>query len=322
MKILFAGTPANAAKTLELLSTLPYQIVGVLTRPDAAVGRKRVITPSPVAIEAEKLGFPIIKASRVTRSVLDEVLLLKPDLAVVVAYGAILSKEALGALPKGWINLHYSVLPDWRGAAPVQHAIMAGDSETGVSLFQIDEGLDTGPVYGNVRTTISPDENSGELLQRLTVLGASLLSEQLPRIAAEIGAPVPQGQGRARAAGKISRESARVDWRQSAVAIQNLVRALNPEPVAFTLLGGLPIRILAARALSHVGPVLTQVDVTHPSVGTVLFFDRKVLVACGGTDLIELIQVQPSGKNVMAAADWYRGLSNKSTQFDLEADNG
>ena len=318
MKILFAGTPANAAKSLELLSQTPFEIVGVLTRPDAPIGRKRVITPSPVAQTASKLGLPTIKAAKVTPEVLSQIESLRPDIGVVVAYGALLSEAALAALPKGWINLHYSLLPDWRGAAPVQHSLLAGDSETGVTLFQIDAGLDTGPIFGTVRTLIGPDETAGELLERLTVLGSTLLSEQLPRIASGIAVPLPQDQTPARLAAKISRDSAQVDWNKPGLEIENQVRALNPEPMAHSVLAGTVIRLLRLRALSAAAiPQDLTLDPSHASSPGTVFGDKKRVFAwCGHDTAVELLQVQPSGKREMSAADWFRGLDNAPKRFE------
>ena len=180
MKIVFAGTPANAAQTLRALANTAFEVVAVLTRTDAPVGRKRVLTPSAVAVVAAELGLPIIKANRVDESVRLQIQATGAELGVIVAYGALLDQAALDVLDKGWVNLHYSLLPKWRGAAPVQRAIMAGDRETGVTLFQLDKGMDTGPVHLQIPTVIEPDENTAELLPRLTNLGISGLAELKP----------------------------------------------------------------------------------------------------------------------------------------------
>jgi methionyl-tRNA formyltransferase len=310
LKIVFAGTPLNAAQTLRALANSAFEVVAVLTRTDAPVGRKRVLTPSPVAIEAEALGIRIIKANRVDSQVREQLVSLGADLGVIVAYGALLDQPALDALPKGWVNLHYSLLPQWRGAAPVQRAILAGDRETGVTLFQLDIGMDTGPIHLQIPTVIEPGETTGDLLPRLTELGISGLGELLPRIAAEMALPTAQDENLIASlptANKLSREDAHIDWNQMAHRIENQIRALNPEPMAWTSLDDEAFRVLEARALGATDWQALSGEELTP--GSAMISKDRVLVACGGGTLLELKTVQPAGKKPMRANDWGRGIA-------------
>lgn len=302
MRVIFAGTPLNAAATLIALKKSGIEIVGVLTRTDAPLGRRKVMTQSPVAEAAQALGIPVIKANQVDEQALSQLRSLNADLGIVVAYGALLDETALMSLPKGWINLHYSMLPALRGAAPVQHALLQGLSSTGVTAFQLDEGMDTGPILLQAPTVIEPDENAGRLLNRLTDLGVSVLLELLPSLAAGIAKETPQDASLATFAPKIHRSHAQVDWNHSAKSIQQLVLAMNPEPVAWTTLGNEGFRILDAKAVS--------VENLQASPGTVRLVNDRVLVACGDSAL-QLISVQPAGKNELQATDWFRGAQRK-----------
>ena len=309
MKIVFAGTPANAAQTLRAIAT-SFDVVAVLTRPDAPVGRKRVMTPSAVAEVANELGIPVIKANRIDEAVRTEIAGTGADLGVIVAYGALLDQAALDVLPRGWINLHYSLLPKWRGAAPVQRSLMAGDRETGVTLFQLDRGMDTGPIHLQIPTVIEPGETTADLLPRLTQLGISGLAELLPRVAAELSLPKPQDpelMANLPTADKLTREDARIDWFRNAVEIENLVRGLNPEPMAWTTLDDEPFRILEARALGATDWQSLAGESVEP--GLMTNENSRVLVCCSAGSLLELRTVQPAGKKPMNATDWARGLT-------------
>lgn len=310
MKLIFAGTPANAATTLRWLLASGHEVAAVLTRPDAPIGRKRLITPSPVAQLAQDAGIPVIKANRVDESIADAIAATGAQLGVIVAYGALLKRFALDALPLGWVNLHYSLLPDWRGAAPVQNSILHGDRETGVTLFQLDEGMDTGPILNSVSTTINPGETSGRLLERLTDLGNTLLGETLPLIDAGLIKPVQQPEtGPIRPAVKLFRQDALIDWNMPAREIENKVLALNPEPMAHTFLNNQPFRLIDARTTAASG------QVADLPAGTLHIEGAKVFVACGSGTALELITVQPAGKNQLSAADWARGNSTGSLKF-------
>lgn len=304
LKVIFAGTPENAASTLRALVESGVEIVGVLTRKDAPVGRDRVLEPSPVAIEAQALGIKVIRANSIDDFVLKEITGLGADLGLIVAYGALLDGRALKALDRGWINLHYSLLPKYRGAAPVQRAILNGEKETGVSVFQLDKGMDTGPVFISVPTIIEPGENSSRLLDRLTALGVSALLELLPGIVSGLAKARPQNEEDRSFAPKISRVDAKIDWQVSARLIENLVNAMNPEPMAWSTLNEAPIRILAARETQQIGYPI--------AFGQVVLDEGNVIVGCNESQLL-LQEVQPAGKSPMSASDWMRGQQKKDS---------
>ena len=296
MNILFAGTPPSAAIVLRNLIANKHHVVAVLTREDSQVGRKKILTPSAVALEAENLGLPVIKSNRVTEDTIFRILATGAELAVVVAYGTILSTRALSALPNGWFNLHYSLLPAFRGAAPVQHAIIEGLRETGITLFKIDEGMDTGPIVASLPVSIEPAESAGGLISRMSELGSTLLNQELPKIYNGLGTLTEQ-QGQATFAPKILRDQARVDFKKDARDVVNFIQGMNPEPMAWFTYADQPIRILRA--------VTAYVESDHP--GEVLSTERAI-IGCGSGSAIELLEVQPSGKTVMSGKDWLRGL--------------
>ena len=304
MKLVFAGTPATAARTLQALLAGPHEVVAVLTRTDAPFGRKRVLTPSPTAQVAEAAGIPVIKANRVDEAVAAQIRATGAELGIIVAYGALLKNFALEALPLGWANLHYSLLPKWRGAAPVQNSILAGDTETGVTMFKLDEGMDTGPIYGSVPTLIQPGETSGRLLERLTELGITLMNQVLPQLEAGLASQTPQvANSDLPLAAKPTREIAAIDWSKSARELERLVLAMNPEPMAHTRIGEDSFRILDAVSLGRAE--------TQTAPGTLHIEPKRVLVECGEGTLLQLKTVQPAGKNPMPAIDWARGAAGK-----------
>ena len=298
--LIFAGTPANAAATLEYLVQHGFEISLVITRPDAPFGRKRVLTPSPVAETASKLGLELYKTNKIDDAAISRIIESGCSTAVVVAYGALLKAPALDALSNGWFNLHYSLLPKWRGAAPVQHSILAGDKTTGVTLFKIDEGLDTGPIVASVPTQIQPGETSARLLSRLTELGCTLLSQELPGVLLGSYSLTPQVPDENLAsAPKLGREQARVDWSRGALDIERKVLAMNPEPGAWATLNGETFKIHDAREVA---------GTESQAVGTVSLAGGRVLVSTSA-GVLELLEVQPSGKQSMPAKDWARGVS-------------
>lgn len=306
MRILFAGTPANAAVTLRELVKNGFDIVAVLTREDAPIGRAKTLMPSAVAAAAIELNIPIIKSNRVDDAALAQVLSHKVDLGVVVAYGAFLNRKALDSLKLGWLNMHYSLLPKYRGAAPVQWAIKNGESATGVTLFKLDEGMDTGPILKSVEAEIQPHETSGELLARLTHLGVSVLCEALPLVASELATYVDQSASGTMAP-KLSRADARIRWSDSARQIELQVRSMNPEPMAWCEFANNPLRILEAREESQTSTLVA---------GTVYRDGAEVMVACGSATSLRLMQVQPAGKNVMSAKSWANGLQASEVKLD------
>ena len=302
MRIVFAGTPINAAKTLKALVAAGNTIVGVLTRADAPTGRSGTVTESPVAAVASSLGIPVLKSNTVDTDVLDWISGLTPDLGVIVAYGCILKSDALEIPSKGWINVHYSLLPKYAGASPVQHAILDGETETGVTVFKLDEGVDTGPVLSVQRTEIRPDENTGELLERLTEIGSELLCRTLGDFDNQYSSRSFQEIDSTRlATRKISRALARLDFNQSSKDVVNKVRAMNPEPVAWFEFESLPVRVLEA----------TVEDSAELAAGFARVLGSQLIVGCSdGSVALEL--VQPAGKKPMSGADWFRGLRRDS----------
>lgn len=300
MRVLFAGTPAVALPSLEALRAAGHEIVAVLTRPDAPLGRKRIMTPSPVAARAAELGLPIIKADKIDAEASAAIAASAPEVAGIVAYGALIPPNALTIPEHGWINLHFSLLPAWRGAAPVQHSVINGDEVTGASTFLLEKGLDTGPVYGTMTEAIRPTDTSAELLERLSHSGAILLAQTIDGIAAGSLAGVAQ-QGEISLAPKLTLEHGHVQWTEPALAINRRIRGVTTEPGAWTMLGGQRFKL---------GPVRMRTDVTELAPAHLQIEPKSVLVGTG-SHAVELIDVQPAGKKLMKATDWARGLANK-----------
>lgn len=298
MRVLFAGTPAVAVPSLDALVAAGYEVVSVLTRPDAPIGRKRVLTPSPVAARAAELGIDIIHATRVDHAVTAKIAAAKPDVAAIVAYGGLIPRAALDVPPHGWINLHFSLLPAWRGAAPVQRAVMAGDDVTGAVTFLLEEGLDTGPVFGTLTEGVGPEDTAGALLERLSHSGAVLLTQTLSAVDAGRAAPQPQ-VGDISLAPKLTIDDGRLDWNQPALAIGRRARGVTPEPGAWSTLDGQRVKL---------EPVRLRPDITDLQPGAV-FLDGKSVLVGTGSHAVELTRIQPSGKKMMAAADWARGMA-------------
>ncbi|MGG5751376.1 methionyl-tRNA formyltransferase [Zafaria sp. Z1313] len=304
MRILFAGTPAVAVPSLRRLVEDGHDVAAVLTRPDAPTGRKRTLTPSPVAACATELGLPLIHARRIDATVRDAVRAVRPELAAIVAYGGLVPREALGIPEHGWINLHFSLLPRWRGAAPVQHAVIHGDEITGAATFQLEEGLDTGPVFGTVTQPVDPGTTSGELLEALSFSGAELLAQTVAGIAAGRLEAVPQA-GEPSLAPKLGIEDGRVDWAQPALAIRRRINGTTPEPGAWTELDGQRLKLGPLRAS---GPVPPEAGTPRPGGVVVLPGKRPRVFVGTGSHPLELETVQPAGRKMMPAADWARGL--------------
>jgi methionyl-tRNA formyltransferase len=299
VRLLFAGTPAVAVPALEALLGSRHEVLGVLTRPDAPAGRGRRLTPSPVAERATEAGVEVLKASRLRDAgVLDALRALAPDAAPVVAYGALVPPEALAIPRLGWVNLHFSLLPAWRGAAPVQHALLHGDDVTGATTFLLDEGLDTGPVLGLLTETVRRDDTSGTLLERLAVAGAGLLVATLDALEDGTLTAAPQSADGVSAAPKLTREDSRIDWTAPAFHVERLVRACTPAPGAWTTWHG-----------EHVGlgPV-TVLDSEGLPPATVRVGRSEVLVGCGDGRAVRLGVVRPPGRRPMAAEAWARGV--------------
>ncbi|EYT49682.1 MULTISPECIES: methionyl-tRNA formyltransferase [Kocuria] len=301
MKILYAGTPSVAVPPLVHLAERPdVEIVAVLTRTDAPVGRKKVLTPSPVAEEAGRRGLPVLKANRVDAELTERIRGLGADVAAVVAYGALVPQAALDAVPHGWINLHFSLLPQWRGAAPVQRALMAGDTVVGASTFLLEAGLDTGPVLGTMTDEVRPDDTAGTVLERLSRTAAPLLADSLRAVVDGSARPAPQ-QGDVTHAPKLTAEDGRVRWSDPAVAVAHRVRGATPEPGAWTRLDERRLKL---------DLVLPRPDVRDLAPGRCVLRGDAVLVGTGSY-AVQLTRVQPAGKKTMEATAWARGRSTE-----------
>jgi methionyl-tRNA formyltransferase len=303
VRVIFAGTPSTAATVLRGLFAASIEIALVITRPDAPTGRKLVLTESPVAVTARELGIKVIKTSALTSEENELVAQANADIGVVVAYGSFLSDQTLELLPKGWVNLHFSLLPKYRGAAPVQHALMNGEKETGISVFQIDSSMDGGEVYLQVPTLVEPLETAGRLLDRLTALGISALVQVLPQIVSGILQGRAQDDSKKTFAPKILRQQARINWSMSGKEIEFLICGMNPEPMAWTEVDGAALRIITgiqAESDTHYQENFGKVTVAH----------GEVSVECGNGSRLRIFEVQPAGKNVMSAMDWIRGFKD------------
>ena len=296
MRLAFMGTPAFAVPTLDALAEAGFDIAAVYSQPPRPAGRGKRLQPTPVHLRAEALGLavrtPVTLRDAEAQA---EFAALGLDAAVVVAYGLILPQPVLDAPRLGCVNLHASLLPRWRGAAPIQRAIMAGDAETGVCVMRMEQGLDTGPVLARLSTPIGADETAGELAERLARLGAPLVVETLRAMAAGRATATPQPEDGALYARKIDKAEARLDWREPAAALAARIRALTPAPGAWTMLGEERLKVLAAHPEPGEGPP-----------GTVL--DDALLVACGAGAL-RIDRAQRPGRAPTARADLLRGLT-------------
>jgi methionyl-tRNA formyltransferase len=296
LRIVFAGSPAAAVPSLRALAATDHEIVAVVTREDAALGRKRVMTPTPVADAADDLGIPVLKANRIA-PLEARVSALRPDLGVIVAYGGLIREPLLSAPRLGWINLHFSLLPRWRGAAPVQRALIAGDTETGAAVFQLVEELDAGPVFAALTQPIGRNQTAGHLLEVLAERGAGLLTAVVDDLDAGTARAVAQ-EGDVTLAPKLELDDGRLDWSRPAAELDARIRGTTPEPGAFALIDdGDRLKVLDA-AIAHG-------DATVAAGGFDLRSGR--LLVGTGTDPLHLVTVQPAGKRAMAAADWWRG---------------
>ncbi|MEV4285173.1 methionyl-tRNA formyltransferase [Nonomuraea bangladeshensis] len=299
MRLVFAGTPETALPSLRTLIDSPrHEVVAVVTRPDAQSGRGRKVHPSPVAELAEEAGIEVLRPQKAgDPSFLDRLREIGPDCCPVVAYGALLPQSALDVPRHGWINLHFSILPAWRGAAPVQHAVLHGDEITGATTFQIVKELDAGPVYGVVTEEVRRDDTSGALLERLSVSGAGLLAATLDGVEDGTLEARPQPADGVTIAPKLNVADARVAWDKPAMHVDRLIRACTPGPGAWTEFRGTRIKL---------GPV-RPVPGERLAPGEVAAGKSRVLVGTA-TDAVELGEVQPQGKRVMGAVEWARGV--------------
>ncbi|MDQ1562015.1 MAG: methionyl-tRNA formyltransferase [Actinomycetota bacterium] len=296
LSIVFAGSPEAAVPSLRRIAASEHTIAAVLTREDSPQGRRGILTPTPVAQTADELGLPVIRANRLAGAATEAIGDIQPDLGVIVAYGGLVREPLLSTPRLGWINLHFSLLPRWRGAAPVQRAIIAGDDLTGATVFQLVPELDAGDVFGQFTQPIGAHETAGHLLESLSETGAELLLRVIENLAS--------GEARADAqvgdvtlAPKLTLEDGRIDWSRSAIDVVNLVRGVTPEPGAYTTLDEARVKILDASIAR---------DAPRSAPGTLSLEGRRLLIGTG-TDPVELATVQPAGKKAMSAADWWRG---------------
>jgi methionyl-tRNA formyltransferase len=303
MRVVFAGTPQVALPALDALAGSSHELVGVVTRPDAPAGRGRRLVASPVADRAEQLGVPVLKPQHPREPQFQEALReLRPDCCAVVAYGALLPQEALDIPRHGWVNLHFSLLPAWRGAAPVQHAIWAGDEITGATTFRIVKELDAGPTFGLMTETIRPTDTAGDLLDRLAAGGAQLLVATLDGIDDGSLEARQQAAEGVSLAPKIGVDDARVDWAEPAASVDRQVRACTPAPGAWTTSTGDRVKLGPVRVLGNREPL-------EPGV---LEVSKNAVVVGTGTQPVQLGDVKAFGKKQMSAADWARGVRLES----------
>jgi len=302
MRLVFAGTPAAAVPSLDALLKSGHEVAAVVTRPDAPAGRGRHVAPSPVARRGESAGLEVLKPARPgDPDFLARLRQIAPGCCAVTAYGALIPQRALDVPRQGWVNLHFSLLPAWRGAAPVQHAILHGDDVTGATTFRIVAALDAGPVYGVVTEQIGPADTAGDLLARLAFSGAELLVATIGGIESGELVARPQPAEGVSLAPKIAPEDARVRWSEPAAAVSRLVRACTPAPGAWTVLNDARIKVWP-----FAGIAADDHD-RAPAPGQLRLQGSRVLVGTG-TQPVQLGDVQPRGKRRMTAADWARGL--------------
>jgi len=300
VRLVFAGTPEPALPSLDALLAGDHEVAAVITRPDAPAGRGRTPRPSPVRLRAEQAGLEVLTPAHPRESTFQQRLrALAPDCCPVVAYGALVPSPVLEIPRLGWVNLHFSLLPAWRGAAPVQHALLHGDDLTGASTFRLEEGLDTGPVFGVTTQPIGPTDTAGDLLARLALAGAGLLVATLAGLERGDLQAVPQPTEGVSLAPKLTPADARVDWTAPARHVDRLVRACTPSPGAWSTLRGRRVKL---------GPVTPAVSQLAPGELTA---DAMVGTA---TMAVQLGQVQPAGKAPMPAVDWLRGLRLEPTE--------
>jgi methionyl-tRNA formyltransferase len=297
LRVVFAGTPQNAAESLDRLVSEGVQIVGVLTRTDARVGRSGELTPSAVAQKAHELQLETFKANKIDDKAIEWLKSLRADIGAVVAYGSIFKQPVLEIPRLGWLNLHYSLLPELPGPAPVQNAILQGKKVTGVTVFRLDSGVDSGPIISSTEQAIDDADTTESLLSKLTGIGANLLIDVLQQDEAKLALAKPQEiSGIHASATKPTRELARIDFTGDALTQLNKIRALNPEPMAWFELNGTIIRVIRARFQDSIS-----------EASTMRIVEKELVVHCQAGSLV-LDLVQPAGKQQMSGADWFRGL--------------
>ncbi|GAA0575439.1 methionyl-tRNA formyltransferase [Paractinoplanes ferrugineus] len=303
MRVIFAGTPAVTLPALEALANSSHELVAVVTRPDAPAGRGRRLVRSPAGAWADERGIEVLTPAKPREPEFQERLReLAPDCAPVVAYGALVPPSALEIPKHGWVNLHFSLLPAWRGAAPVQHAVLHGDEVTGASVFELEAGLDTGPVYGTLTEDIRPTDTSGDLLDRLAVSGAGLLVAVLDAIEAGTAVAHPQPADGVSFAPKLTVDDAAIRWSDPSFAVDRRIRACTPAPGAWTTFRGERVKL---------GPVRPVANAPQLAAGDLVVERTQVLVGTATTPVV-LGEVRAAGKKPMSATDWARGTRIQS----------
>jgi methionyl-tRNA formyltransferase len=297
MRLVFAGTPDAAVPSLRVLAASDHEIAAVVTRRDAPVGRKRVLTPSPVGVVADQLGIETIKTDRLDAEATERIEALAPDLGVIVAYGGLVREPLLSTPVHGWINLHFSLLPRWRGAAPVQRALIAGDPVTGASVFQLVAALDAGDVFAESRYAVPETATAGDVLDALAQDGARLLHGVVDAIAEGTAVAAAQS-GEPTLAPKLDDDDGRIRWAETRDAVLGRIRGVTPEPGAHTTVDGARLKVLAAAA--------APVDAPELEAGELVAHGGALLIGTGSTPIV-LHRVQPAGKTAMDASDWWRG---------------
>jgi methionyl-tRNA formyltransferase len=296
LRLVFAGSPAAAVPSLNALAASGHTIAAVITREDSPQGRRGILTQTPVADAADHLGLTVIKANTLSGDVTDVVAALTPDLGVIVAYGGFVREPLLSLPASGWINLHFSLLPHWRGAAPVQRSIIAGDDITGATVFSLVPQMDAGEILGQLTQSIGVTETAGELLDSLAHSGAELLVRVVDSIADGSARPEPQ-RGEASFAPKLELADGAIDWAKNAQSVANLIRGVTPEPGAFTVIDDVRVKIVSAR-------IAQSPERLAPGQ---LSQEGKSILVGTATHPIELITVHPAGRKAMPAGDWWRG---------------
>jgi methionyl-tRNA formyltransferase len=306
VRLVFAGTPAVALPSLDAIAASGHELVAVVTRPDAPAGRGRRLVRSPAGAWADERGIEVLTPARPREpEFLSRLRDIAPDCVPVVAYGALVPPAALEIPKHGWVNLHFSLLPAWRGAAPVQHAVLHGDAITGASVFQLEQGLDTGPVYGTLTDEVRPTDTSGDLLDRLADSGAGLLVAVLDAIEAGTARAEPQPADGVSLAPKITVEDAEVRWNEPSFAVDRRIRACTPAPGAWTTFRGDRVKL---------GPVRPVANAPDLEPGDLLVERHQVLVGTATTP-VALGEVRAAGKKPMSATDWARGVRVESERF-------
>jgi methionyl-tRNA formyltransferase len=301
VRLVFAGTPATALPSLEALLASRHEVAAVLTRPDAAAGRGRALGPSPIAVLAAEAGVEVLRPAKPSEPAFkDRLREIAPDCCPVTAYGALIPQSVLDIPARGWVNLHFSLLPAWRGAAPVHHAILHGDDMTGATTFQLVRELDAGPIYGVLTEPVRPSDTTGSLLERLSIAGAGLLVTTLDLIESGELEARPQPADGVSLAPKVTPADAEVNWKVPAPAVSRLIRACTPAPGAWTMLDGTRVKLL---------PVTSPGGADGVALGPgELLATRDTVLVGTATGPVQLGDVQPGGKRLMPAPEWARGL--------------